>query len=230
LLVSWAAGIRAETVRGTLPWKPDAGAPPAQVRPGPWQYFTAEEGAAVEALVDRIIPPDPQTPGGKDAGCTIFIDRQLSGPFGASEGLYMVPPFMQGTPQQGPQSPLTPARFYRQALAALDTYCRNAFVGKPFAHLAAADQDKLLKSLENGGVQLPGVVGTAFFSLLLQNTKEGFFADPIYGGNRDMAGWKMIGFAGARYDYRDWVEHHNEQYPLPPVGIGGRGSWTPHHA
>ena len=53
---------------------------------------------------------------------------------------------------------------------------------------------------------------------------EGFFADPIYGGNRDMAGWKMIGFPGARYDYRDWVSRHNERYPYPPVSIQGRAS------
>jgi gluconate 2-dehydrogenase gamma chain len=62
--------------------------------------------------------------------------------------------------------------------------------------------------------------------LLLQNTQEGFFADPIYGGNRDMAGWKLVGFPGARYDYRDWVERHNEVYPLPPVSIMGRADWT----
>jgi gluconate 2-dehydrogenase gamma chain len=45
-------------------------------------YFTADEGAAIEALVDRLIPPDPQIPGGKDAGCAVFIDRQLAGPYG----------------------------------------------------------------------------------------------------------------------------------------------------
>jgi gluconate 2-dehydrogenase gamma chain len=40
-----------------------------------------------------------------------------------------------------------------------------------------------------------------------------------------MAGWKLVGFPGARYDYRDWVERHNEPYPLPPVGIMGRSDW-----
>jgi gluconate 2-dehydrogenase gamma chain len=229
LLLSRAAGIKAETIQGALPWKPDAGEPPEQVRPGPWQYFTPEEGAAVEALVDRIIPPDPETPGGKDAGCAIFIDRQLAGPYGGSRGLYMRPPFMHGTPQQGAQSPLTPATLYRQALAALDEHCKQAFVGKTFAQLPDADKDRLLTSLQKGELQLPGTTGSGFFDLLLQNTKEGFFADPIYGGNRDMAGWKMIGFPGARYDYRDWVERHNERYPLPPVGIGGRADWTPRH-
>jgi len=55
---------------------------------------------------------------------------------------------------------------------------------------------------------------------------EGFFADPAYGGNRDMASWRMIGFPGARYDYRDFVSRHNETYPLPPVSILGAADWA----
>ncbi len=50
---------------------------------------------------------------------------------------------------------------------------------------------------------------------------EGFFADPVYSGNRDMVGWKMIGHPGAKYDYLDWIERHNETYPHPPVSIYG---------
>jgi gluconate 2-dehydrogenase gamma chain len=67
----------------------------------------------------------------------------------------------------------------------------------------------------------------ALFELLLQNTMEEFFADPIYGGNRDMAGWKMIGLPGYRYDYRDYVRRYNEDYKLPPVPISGRPAWNP---
>ena len=84
----------------------------------------------------------------------------------------------------------------------------------------------MLTGLEKGTIKPKGINGAGFFSLLLQNTREGFFADPVYGGNRDMAGWKMLGFPGARYDYRDWVERHNEKYPLPPVSIMGRSDWT----
>lgn len=213
---------RARTIAGKLPWHPSAGAPPTPVRPGAWEFFTAEEGTAVEALVDRLIPPDPKTPGGKDAGCAVFIDRQLAGAYGSAQGLYMRPPFHDGTPQQGLQSAKTPAEQYRAALAALDKHCRATQSGKPFAVLTDEQKDKIIAGLEDGSVQLESVRGPQFFDQLLQNTREGFFSDPIYGGNKEMAGWKMIGFPGARYDYRDWVEHHNEPYPLPPVGIGGR--------
>jgi gluconate 2-dehydrogenase gamma chain len=85
----------------------------------------------------------------------------------------------------------------------------------------------VISGLEQGTVKLENANGRVFFEQLLTNTQEGFFADPVYGGNRDMVGWKMIGFPGARYDYRDWVERHNERYPLPPVGITGRPEWVP---
>src|SRR5262249_16143097 len=63
-----------------LPWTPNAGNPPPAATPGPWLFFTVDEGRAAEALADRIIPPDPGTPGGKDSGCAVFLDRQLAGP------------------------------------------------------------------------------------------------------------------------------------------------------
>ena len=58
--------------------------------------------------------------------------------------------------------------------------------------------------------------------MLLQNTKEGYFSDPIHGGNKHMGGWKMIGFPGARADFMDWVDQYGKAYPIGPVGIAGR--------
>ena len=86
----------------------------------------------------------------------------------------------------------------------------------------------MLSGLENGDIALDGVKSKNFFDALLANTIEGFFSDPIYGGNRVMAGWKLIGFPGARYDYRDYVSKHGEKFPLPPVGLKGRPGWNPH--
>jgi gluconate 2-dehydrogenase gamma chain len=211
---------------GALPWEPSETEPPIPVRPGPWLYFTAAEAAAVEAIVDRLIPQDESGPGGKLAGCAVFIDRQLAGSFGDSRRLYMRPPFAAGTPSQGLQSPIVPKERYRTSLAALGDYCKATFAGKSFAELGPADQDKILGGLEKGEIKLKDGSGKDFFELILGNTTEGFFADPIYGGNRDMAGWKLIGFPGARYDYRDHVSKHNQPYPLPPVSILGRSDWS----
>jgi gluconate 2-dehydrogenase gamma chain len=222
-----AAPARALVIKGGMPWAPDQADPPEPLRPGSWAFFTGEEGAAVEALVDRLIPPELETPGGKDAGCAVFIDRQLAGGYGASRGWYMRPPFQDGTPTQGVQSPMTPATRYRVSLAALDQHCRSAFIGKSFAQLSGDQQDQIIRDLESSALQLPGVSGRAFFEQLLKDTQQGFWADPIYGGNKDMCAWKMIGFPGARYDYRDWITRHNEPYPHPPIGIGAHPDWTP---
>src|SRR5262249_8887377 len=150
----------------------------------------ADEARAVEAIVDRIIPPDSETPGGKDAGCAVFIDRQLKGPYGSAAGLYMLGPFIKGTKEQGPQSPLTPAEFYRKALAALDKHCKAKEGGKAFDQLSTEQQDDTLKRIESGEIKFDGVDAQGFFEALLKDVPEGFLSDPIHGGNRDMVGWK----------------------------------------
>lgn len=227
ILVLSTIKSRATVISGALPWAPNAGSPPVPVRPGPWQYFTTDEARAVEALADRIIPPDPQTLGGKDAGCAVFVDRQLAGPYGRAEGHYNRPPFMKGTPQQGAQSGSGPAGIYREGLAALDRHCQGAYQGKRFADLSDQQKDELLKNVESEKTRLENVDGKAFFAQVVKDVQQGFFADPIYGGNRDMVAWKMIGYPGARYNYLDWVERHNERFPLPPVSITGRSDWSP---
>jgi gluconate 2-dehydrogenase gamma chain len=226
VLLLGATRVHAATIAGQLPWTPNAGEPPSRAKLGPWEFFTGDEGRAMEALADCIIPPDAETPGGKDAGCAVFVDRQLAGPYGRQEGLYVRPPFQVGTRTQGPQSEKGPAQAYRDALGALDRACKAKYGGKPFADLPSADKDEALKGLERGEFKLEGVDGRSFFEQAVKDVQMGFFADPIYGGNRDMVAWKMIGYPGARYNYLDWVSRHNERFPLPPVGITGSAQWT----
>ena len=208
-----------------LPWRPDAGSPPQRITPGGWLFLTSVEAATLETIADRLIPADDVTPGGKDAGCVVYVDRQLAGPYGSRQGLYVSPPFLTGQKNQGPQDADGPGETYRKTLAALDTYVKK-HKGDVFAKVSVRDQEEILKGLESGDVKLDGVDGQSFFETLLKHMKEGFFADPIYGGNRDMCAWKMIGFPGARYDYRDWIGRHNERFSLAPVSITGAPDWT----
>ncbi|MBR0911623.1 gluconate 2-dehydrogenase subunit 3 family protein [Bradyrhizobium japonicum] len=180
----------------------------------------------MEAIADCVIPPDPETPGGREAGCAVFIDRQLAGPYGQQDGLYIRPPFLKGTKSQGSQSEAGPAQKYREALGSFDRACKSKYSGKAFADLSAADQDAVLSGLESGELKLDRADGKAFFEQAIKDIQMGFFADPIYGGNRDMVAWKMIGYPGARYNYLDWVNRHNERFPLPPVSMTGRAEWT----
>lgn len=222
----------AREIEGQLPWQPGASSAPHPVKAGPWEFFSDPEATVVGAIADRLIPPDSQTLGGKDAGCVVFIDRQLAGGYGQREGLYVAGPFHKGAQSQGPQSPQTPRELYRAGLAALEKYVHSGKVdggtGKSFAQLTPEQQDELLRGLESSSIQLEGIESTTFFEQVLKDVQQGFFADPIYGGNHDMCAWKMIGFPGARYDYTDWVGRHNERYPHPPVSIAGRDDWNLH--
>ena len=211
---------RAAVIHNHLPWAPHPNSAPEMVRPGPWQFFTLDEARAMEAIVDRIIPPDPETPGGKIAGCAVFIDRQLKGPYGSNQGLYTAGPYTKGTKEQGPQSALSHAELYRKALAALDKHCKSTQGGKAFAELDAAAQDDVLRKIESGEVKFETVDAQGFFSALLKDGPEGFFADPIHGGNADKAVWKMIGFPGVGNIYTDAIlEYRNKPYPLEPQSI-----------
>ena len=216
-----AAAVGARVILGGRPFARTKTPPPEPVdRTAGWIFFTAAEAAAVEAIVDRLIPTDALGPGGREAGCALFIDRQLAGTYGQSTVWYLAGPARAGTLQQGPQHTDTLAARYRQGLAALDRHCRTT-TGKAFAAQDVAAQDRLLSGLENGTVRLNSASGQELFAQLLKNTREGYFADPLYGGNKDMAGWRMIGFPGARYDYRDMIARRGEELGLAPVGIYG---------
>jgi gluconate 2-dehydrogenase gamma chain len=222
-----AVPARAHTITGEMPWAPATADAPRPIEPGPYQFFQPEEAKFIEAAVERLIPSDELGPGARDVGVPTFIDRQLAGQYGHAQRWYMLGPWRPGVETQGYQSRLAPAQMYRFAIKAIDAHVREKNQNRSFAELSPEDQDKILQSMENDELKLQGVSTKAFFEVLLQNTVEGFFSDPIYGGNRDMAAWKMIGFPGARYDYRDYVDKHGEHFPLPPVGLKGRPEWNP---
>ena len=220
-------GAKPETITGGMPWTEGAAdSPPGADTGTGYVYLTAAEAAFVEAAVDRLIPADPVGPGAVEAGVPTFIDRQLAGTYGRGDHYFLGGPWPAGVPEQGYQSRFSPAQLYRAAVPAVDCYVAGKFKSATFAALSAADRDTVLKGMESGDVHLDGGVNAkSFFAMLLQNTKEGYFSDPIYGGNRDMAAWKMIGFPGARYNYKEWVTRHGERFPNPPVGFKGRPAW-----
>jgi gluconate 2-dehydrogenase gamma chain len=208
----------AVSLKGAPGWTPFSDNPPESFDQQGWLFFTPEEAQTVEAMVDRLIPADELSMGGKEAGCAVFIDRQLHGFYGTAERLYMQGPFHQGTPEQGDQSPLIPQQRYRQGIAALNRYVQKS-AQKNFADLPPEQQDHLLQAMEAGQVHFDGYNAQSLFNDVLTNTMEGFFADPIYGGNKDMVSWKMLGFPGARYDYRDYIDRHNENLGLAPISM-----------
>lgn len=225
LLGAAPIGVAAEIAGGGVRWRPDEAAFPIAVdEAASYTFFSEAEAAFIVAAVARMIPADELGGGAIEAGVPIFLDRQLAGEFGQGTRWYMQGPWAKGEETQGYQSRMSPAQMYRAAIAAIDRDTNHGF-NVPFAKLKGHDQDAYLERLESGDATLENVDSKAFFTLFLQNVIEGFFCDPIHGGNRGMIGWKLIGFPGARYDKRGWALAFGKPYDLPPVSIGGRPGW-----
>ena len=192
----------------------------APVAPPGYAFLNLEEAAFVEALVDHMIPADDLTPRGSDIGINIYIDRALAGAWGKGDRLYMQGPWKQGAPSQGYQLPLTPAQLYRAGIAATNAHSRKTY-GKPFESITEAQRQELLLALSTGKITFDnGPPAGPFWTMMYQTVMEGMFSDPIHGGNRNKAGWKLIGFPGAIAVHRENVEkYRDKKFPSDPVGI-----------
>lgn len=183
-------------------------------------YFSSSEWPFILAATDRLIPADDHGPGALETNVPVFIDMQMLGDFGNAADWYMQPPFLSAKPEMGYQSPLTPAQTYRKGIKATEDYCKKTY-NKSFSDLSNSEKDTVLGQLQTEEIEFSELSSAQFFSFLLQNTKEGYFADPIHGGNKNLASWKMIGFPGARASYKEWVDYPGVEYPLGPVSIDG---------
>ena len=121
--------------------------------------------------------PTTDTPGALEAGADDYIDRALAGPYAPDRNLY------------------------REGCRALNRRARERY-GKAFAKLAPRQCDAVLREFEQGRVaDFPRAA--QFFTTLWRHTMEGIFGEPAYGGNRDMIGWRLVGFPGQRAGYED---------------------------
>lgn len=218
----WSSALEYRGGEG-VPWQPGfADVPRPDVEGG---FLSAGEREAVEAITARLIPSDDNGPGARDADVATFIDRQLAGFYGRGQRWYMDGPFPAPEDTQGYQGRYPPAMLWREGLAALESYCRTTYDGRAFVELDETEQDAVLSRLAEGEIGFETVDAKQFFDFAREMTIEGFFSDPIYGGNRDMVGWRLVGFPGARYDYRDFIHHNGAPLDIAPVGLMGRPDW-----
>jgi gluconate 2-dehydrogenase gamma chain len=183
-----------------------------------WLFFHAEEVRTADAVLARLIPADDNGPGAREAGVIVFLDGQLAGAWGHGDHFYRKGPFLKGTPPQGYQLAFTPAEMFRMGFAALDTNARKRR-GAAFADLTPVQQDELLAEAQNGKLDFGPLPSATFFTSLVDATMEGFFSDPIYGGNRDKIGWKLVGFPGVHASYANDIERHGIRWSRPPASI-----------
>ena len=198
-------------------------APPAQPAsqppPDALLTLTATEAAFLSAAYDIFIPADKLTPAGTDCGLVTFIDRQLAGAWGGGARLYRSGPFMEGKREQGYQLSLTPREFFAAGIKAANEWTRKTY-HKDFDRLAAAEREAALKAMDEGKAQFNAINAKQFFEMLLASAMEGFFADPIYGGNRDKVSWRMVGYPGLPATYASKaLEYRGKKVVLEPQSI-----------
>jgi gluconate 2-dehydrogenase gamma chain len=137
-------------------------------------FFNPEESATISAFTERLMPGAPGKPGAREAGVLNYIDLALAGAYADMQ------------------------EFYRHGLAQLDAYSRKTH-SAAFARVPESQQDEIIAALESGkadGFTWP--TAREFFNTLRTHTMEGMFSDPVYGGNKDFAGWRLVGFPGAQ--------------------------------
>jgi gluconate 2-dehydrogenase gamma chain len=182
-------------------------------------FFNGDEAAFVEAVVDTFIPVDEIGPGALELGVATFIDRQLNSGYGRGDRMYLQGPFIEGTPEQGYQLRMTPSELIRSGILDVNAHLRAKYK-RTFDGLAEADRIAVLTQLEMQEIELPTVPAGIFFRLLYDLTVQGYFADPLHGGNKGKASWKMIGFPGIGAMYADKIEaYRNKKYMTDPMSI-----------
>jgi gluconate 2-dehydrogenase gamma chain len=156
-------------------------------------FFNDDDSRTIAAFTERLMPGAPGKPGATDADVLNYIDLALAGPYADEQ------------------------YFYRCGVAQLDAHCTQTY-GKPFRSLTAAQQDETIAALEQG--KAPAFVwptAQAFFNAVHKHTLEGLFADPIYGGNKDFAGWRLVGFPGAQPQFTPEDMQSREAFTREPI-------------
>jgi gluconate 2-dehydrogenase gamma chain len=197
------------------------------------RVLSPAHAAVAGAMADRAFPADAQSPGATAIGVVAYLDGQLAGDWGAGARLYRHGPFVEPSDSgHGYQLPLNPRELYQHVLPRIETYVADRYGGRRLPELAPADQDAVMTALEAGDVDLGladgsnGFTSATFFTMFLANVAEGLFADPMYGGNRDVEGWRWIDYPGDPMAYGDpyfgffssWhVSYHVEPKGMSPM-------------
>jgi gluconate 2-dehydrogenase gamma chain len=162
-------------------------------------FLNQDYSAAIDAFTERLMPGAPGQPGARDAGVLNYIDLALAGAYADLQD------------------------FYRRGCAALERHCRKTY-SKSFAQLTAAQQDAVITAMVEGkasGFTWP--TSQAFFNTVRTHTMEGMFADPLYGGNKDFAGWRLVGFPGAQPVFTEADMASREAFTRGPIlGLQGQ--------
>ena len=223
-----AAGVAAG---GAIASAGEAADSPKDAPPPALKFLSKWEFELITAMAETIWPTDELGPGARVAGVGSYIDGQLAGAWGQGHRMYLNGPFF--TPADsghGWQIPMNPSQVYRAFLPGFDQYVRTTY-GNVYQSLTAAQQTQALTDLQTNRAVILLAGSTQFragdfFSMFRQNVLEGMLADPAYGGNKDMVGWKWIGYPGDpmrrgdayyKYVFKPGAKYPYEDKPLPMI-------------
>jgi gluconate 2-dehydrogenase gamma chain len=134
-----------------------------------WRFFTDAEAKVIDAVAEQIIPSD-DWPGGREAGVTNFIDKQLVGPYKRFQ------------------------HAYRKGIAAIQETCEARFQ-KKFEDLAWDDQTVFLLTLEAGNMKdsiWEGGFDQEFFNMIRNHSMQAYYGSSRHGGNKNYVSFKML--------------------------------------
>ncbi len=207
-------------------------------------FFNPHQRETIEAAMARIIPTDDQ-PGAREARTIDFLDRYLSG----LDYVFAKPDGSGFEQLEGKRAGAWGRRIaslrekYVTGIEELDRKAQEQFRAD-FVQLTEEQQDRLLADMEHPAreaeenLELAQVTGAwapvepamqqtsaeielDFFPLLALHTRQGFYSDPIYGGNKDRVGWGLIGFDGPI----SLVETHAGRYTTRPYFAEEQLDW-----
>lgn len=171
-------------------------------------FFDKTQFDTIEAAAEQIFPKTEVGPGAKELLVAYFIDHQLAGGWGLNAKEYMIGPFYpaEATPLFGHQTHLNRQQIFELGIKSLNSEAQNRYKAD-FYQATEEQQIEILTAFEEGKVKLNGAVTSSFFFGLLKSaTIEGVYADPLYGGNKDMQGWKMKNYPGHQGSYINIIE------------------------
>ena len=193
------------------------------MQPFAWgTFFSPDERRFLTAACDRLIPGSDIGGGALRAGVPQFIDRHMTSPFGQGLLWYRKGPFVEAPRQFGYQGSLAPCDILRKGIAETGDYCRDNF-DADFWELSDLDQVSVLEQLENDELPFEQVAPTRFFTMLLAETRNAYFSDPVHGANVDMNSWRMIGYPGFPVDYRAAIRERSAPHPQTTRSISEFG-------
>lgn len=133
------------------------------------EIFSPPQSSALRAACTRLIPTDDD-PGAQETNVAVYIESQLAQPH-----------FI---------------KLRHEIIAGMDYLNQeaNRLGASHFADLSTSNQDLLLSKFQQGLTRVRKFNSQHFFSSLLVLALEGFLGDPIYGGNTNEQGWRLLGF------------------------------------